>query len=322
LLAEDGDEKAKNVTVAVCGTGSSHPANNASTILCHGCIVRLDDDDRLFLLSAAHSIVDLTNGHDGDDSKYDIKWSVESSKPIFTGATSIKGIYIPKGYVLDGKPDVGLAELSAAVTTFLPEQPTFGNVSYGDDGSNLVGRTVVGHGSGVFLRGTVVQSSYSPGRILIGTPSISGGSGGCPLFDNSQSLTSFVHGSSKHRASRSFHNNNNNNNDGSDSDSDSVISGFVYADCISNQTTFYAVPSCYFEHLQAAEGIENELAAQPEKEDVYSEHASEYLKTVVGSDATTLAEAMRLLHDIIWPQGADDRITLTSPLEVLHREKE
>jgi hypothetical protein len=275
LLAEDGVERAKNVTV------------------------------------------DLTYGH-GDDSKYDIKWSVES-KPIFTGATSIKGIYIPKEYVLDGKPDVGLAELTTAVT-FLPEQPTFCHVSYGDDGSkNLVGRTVVGHGGGVFLRGTVVQSSYSSpgrydGRILIGTPFISGGSSGCPLFDNSQSLTSLVHGGSKHRASRSFHNN---NNDGSDS---VVSSGFVYADCISDQTTFSPVPSCYFEHLQAAEGMEDELAAQPEKEDVYSEHASEYLKTVVGSDATTLTEAMIHLHDIIWPQGADDDgITLTSPLKVLHQ---
>jgi hypothetical protein len=258
----------------------------------------------------------LTYGHghnNGGDSKYDITFSVES-KPIFTGATSIKGIYIPKGYVLDGKPDVGLAELTAV--TFLQE-PTFCNVSYGDDGSkNLVGRTVVGHGDGVFfLRGTVVQSSYFPGRygrILIGTPSISGCSG-CPLFDNRQSLTSFVHGSIKHRASRSFH-----NNDGSDS----VSSGFVYADCISDQTTFSSVPSCYFEHLQAAEGMEDELAAQLEKEDVYSEHASEYLKTVVGSaTSTTLTEAMRHLHDIIWPQGGadDDGITLTSPLKVLHQ---
>jgi hypothetical protein len=66
LLAEDGDEKAKNVTVAVCCGGTSHP--NDASISCHGCIVRLDDN-RIFLLSAAHSIVDLTYGH-GGDSKY------------------------------------------------------------------------------------------------------------------------------------------------------------------------------------------------------------------------------------------------------------
>jgi hypothetical protein len=97
--------------------------------------------------------VDLTYGH-GDDSKCDIKWSVES-KPIFTGGASIKGIYIPKGYVLDGKPDVGLAELTAVTFS---QGPTFRNVSYGDGTNNLVGRTVVGHGNVFFCAG---QSSSS-----------------------------------------------------------------------------------------------------------------------------------------------------------------
>jgi hypothetical protein len=45
LLAEDGDEKAKNVTVAV-QRASSSPPNNAS-VACHGCILRLDDN-RIF----------------------------------------------------------------------------------------------------------------------------------------------------------------------------------------------------------------------------------------------------------------------------------
>jgi hypothetical protein len=159
----------------------------------------------------------------------------------------------------------------------------------------------------VFLRGTVVQ--YSDCRILIKTSFISGSSG-CPLFDNNQSLTSFVHGSTKHRASRSFHNNNN--------DEGSGHGLLVYADRVPDQTKFSPVPSCYYKHLQAAEGIDDKLAANPDDKELYSKLASTYLKTVVGS-ATTLTEAMRLLHDIIWSQGADDGITLTTSLVVLHR---
>ena len=82
LLASTGDQLAKDVKVAVYSTG-------VAAVNCHGCLMRRDND--IYLVSAAHAIVDLTCG----DGTYSIQWSVHQREHLFSEATFDK-IFVPE----------------------------------------------------------------------------------------------------------------------------------------------------------------------------------------------------------------------------------
>ena len=298
LLAPDADQTAKDVTVGVYSTG-------VKSVICHGCLMLRGGD--IFLVSAAHSIVDLT--HEGT---YSIKWSVhqqegeEEQKDLFT-KVAFDMIHIPKEYVLHGSKDVGIARVQGQL--LLPDQTEWLQVSVG--GGELAGKTVVGHGR-VFLRGSVL-SYPNENRIMIDTPSISGCSG-CPLIDSNKNLAAFVHGGVKHRGGRVLHNHNNGGTDN--------VTGYLYADSLAG-ATFLPVSPDFYEILRIAEDIEDELASEPTSADAYTYHASAALKREA-PDATTLNLSMEALCLKIWSGdggegdvGEADTITMGPHLELL-----
>ena len=289
LLAPDGDQIAKDVTVAVSSTG-------VASVICHGCLMCRDND--IYLVSAAHAIVDLTYG-----GTYSIKWSVYQHEDLFTKVTFDR-IHIPKEYVLHGSKDVGIARVKGKhFLEHLPNQSKWLQVLLG--GGELVGKTVVGHGR-VFLRGSVL-SYPNENRIMINTPSISGCSG-CPLIDGNKNLVAFVHGGVKHRGGRVLHN----HNGGTDN-----VTGYVYADCVADATFFLVDPN-FYGILQIAECIADPLASQPTDETAYEEHASPELRQVAPK-ARTLEESMEALCRKIWSGDIEEgnRITTGPHLELL-----
>jgi hypothetical protein len=274
LLAPDGDQVAKDVTVAIYSTGSS-------SVACHGCIIRRED--AVYLLSAAHSIVDLTYG-----GTYSIRWSMHS-EDLFP-KVEFDQVYIPEDYVRRGSNDVGIAKITDAHLT-----PQDGWREFSMNDRELAGKTVVGHGR-VFLRGSVLSYPEEQ-RIMIGTPSMPGCSG-CPLFDNRKNLVAFVHGGVKHRGGRVLH------TGGTDD-----ATGYLYADS-PDLVTFRAVASQSYSFLKIAEDIDSELASRPTDAALYLKLASTGLKKAA-PDASTLDEAMVELHRQIWPtNGIDDILSI------------
>ena len=251
----------------------------------------------LYLVSAAHAIVDLTYGDE-----YSIQWSSVSvhhqSSDLFR-QVEFDRIYIPEEYVKQGSSDVGIARIKVPSVENLVNQTERVITSDG----KLVGKTVVGHGR-VFLRGSVL-SYPNENRIMIDTPSLSGCSG-CPLFDGNKRLAAFVHGGVKHRGGVVLHNNGNDD-----------VTGYLFADSIAD-VSFLAVDSAFFELLRIAEDIECDLASNPTDETAYSKFASEALQKATDNDARTLEQAMTQLHDKIWSADAErDIIKVDGHLELL-----
>lgn len=291
LLAPDGDESAKDVTVAVFSAG-------ATTVSCHGCITKLGKD--VYLVSAAHAIVDLTYG-----GRYNIMQSVHPKNAVFN-MVEFTQVYIPKSYIQHGTDDVGIAKLR-----FTSDLDQVGcewrQFSVAGD-REITGKTVVGHGR-VFLRGNVL-SYPDESRMMIGTASLPGCSG-CPLFDNSKNLCAFVHGGVKHRGGRVLH------NGGTDD-----ATGYLYADSPKG-VIFHEVHHDHYEILRKAEDISADLASQPDDAEVYRTEAPRALRDKFAL-ATTLDEAMEALQNFVWRNisGDDARgvIRLTGDLTLLcHR---
>lgn len=297
LLAPDGDKIAKDVTVSVSGTG-------VATVICHGCLMRRGSD--IYLVSAAHSIVDLTYGP--GRSTYSIKWSLHQLEELFESVTFDR-IYIPAEYVQHGSKDLGIARVKGhQLAENLPNHSQWQWLQVSVGGGELVGKTVVGHGR-VFLRGSVL-SYPNENRLMIGTPSISGCSG-CPLIDGDKNLAAFVHGGVKHRGGLVLHSHN-----GAGTDN---VTGYLYADTIEG-STFLKVDPKFYKILQIAECIEDALASQPADATAYTNHAPKELRKTA-PEASTLDEVMEALRRQIWSGNIkqEDKITTGPQLELLSR---
>lgn len=282
LLAPNGDKIARAATVAVYSTG-------VQSAMCHGCLICREND--IYLLSAAHAIVDLTHGG---------TFLISQDEEKFLKNIEFDKILIPKEYVQHGSNDVGIAKFKNCSKERIAGQWLELSLSR----EKLVGKTVVGHGS-VFLRGPVLSNEN---RIMIDTPSVSGCSG-CPLFDNDSKLAALVHGGVKHRGGRTLH------SSGIDD-----VTAYVFADRASD-ITCCLVDADHYAILQLAECIPPELASKPDDNEAYSNEQCEQVKNfkISVGVADNLNEAMDLLRGIIWKEETES-IALDSGFLLLSRQ--
>jgi hypothetical protein len=152
----------------------------------HDDVAGRHDEYEVFLLSAAHVLVDIANG------EISLAHGLNSRFDCYAGELYISGDYMAKGL-----KDFGFVKLSHKDKTKI----TIRNVEQRRPTTWAtvveVGKSVVAHGN-VFLRGTVVTSNMDDGRFSVLAHSVAG-QNGILVFNNEKVVAGVVHGSSKHR---------------------------------------------------------------------------------------------------------------------------
>lgn len=305
LLCAKGDTKGVQYTVKIKQSGLEN---------IHGLVLRRDQ--KLYLVSAAHVLVDMIYRQKTDDNvKYVLLWGVdEKAQDLAEWACQcqLKNLYLPENYVLRGKDDIACSELNTPldIQHFLRASKLRADYLSLISSKVSVGKLVIGHGW-VFLRGTIIQSTEN--RLMVDAPSVPGSSDGCPLFDEKGQLVALVLGAFKHRGTHL---------DIFTKDDFSDLSCIVYADCLKG-VSMRLVPDehCFYEWLSHAEEVPLEaqgVGADRSFSDLHKEKADlgflkmlaeklegghaegDELQKVKGWDEMTVNSLMKQLHEKIW----------------------
>ena len=185
-VAYDGEAIAKQATVAI-------HCSNEKTPTGHGLLIKAatnkDDKTTIYLMSAAHVVVDMVG------TKLQLSWpgaSSSSSTAHNFVKVSAKKLFLDERYVKCGSHDIGLLEVSLDNAEQLYEH----NLDIVSENVEM-GNVLVGQGH-VYVRGQMVHYNPETTRVMIRAISAPGCSG-CPLFQNDKKLVAFVHGETKHR---------------------------------------------------------------------------------------------------------------------------
>lgn len=192
-VASDGEAIAKQATVSIRSC-PSHSSNKAAPTG-HGLLIKAatdgDGKTAIYLMSAAHVVVDLMG------TKLQLSWpgasNSSSTADNFITVTA-KKLFLDERYVKVGSHDIGLLEIA------LDNDEHSGLYEHNLEivsGYVEMGNVLVGQGH-VYLRGQMVHHNPETTRVMIQAISAPGCSG-CPLFQNDKKLVAFVHGENKHR---------------------------------------------------------------------------------------------------------------------------
>ena len=168
-----------------------------STSAAHGML--LGKDDKYYLLSAAHVLVDLRSEQgDCDDFTITLQWNDERKMQFTIGKTS--KYFLTKKYVEKGIQDIGLVELHKKDSGVLLEKEEV-RVATACVGDYLTSNSGPGRRN-VYVGGTcLAEEKDTDGRMLVHAVSAPGCSGSA-LFNNDKELCGFVHGYDKHKHGR------------------------------------------------------------------------------------------------------------------------